>query len=207
MTAHCEDCDANLDSVQPGEPCPTCGSTRRSIRVQAQSGLATFVTFPQPTIRISRDDKRPWVEKWKSTMSRLDALRAVYTRAEEPKSNVDVDNRALDFFVDCDHLRDWIAEDDVSLPTITWTEVRGHLASSPPLQVCNAICNSHKHHTRASGVTARIRDTEIGPHGARVTIEVGWATPSATTVDALDLAEQCVESWRVFFKAQGISEP
>jgi hypothetical protein len=38
-----------------------------------------------------------------------------------------------------------------------------------------------------------------------VTIEVDWATPKASTVDALDLANECVDSWQAFLKQNGIA--
>ncbi|MGI8513672.1 MAG: hypothetical protein ACR2NT_00755 [Acidimicrobiia bacterium] len=40
-----------------------------------------------------------------------------------------------------------------------------------------------------------------------MTIEVDWATPKATTVDALDLANECIDSWRAFLKDFRIPEP
>ena len=59
----------------------------------------------------------------------------------------------------------------------------------------------------ADKTVARIRETDVTPTGARVSIEIDWATPRATTVDALDLAEDCVASWRAFFAKFGIAEP
>jgi hypothetical protein len=106
--------------------------------------------------------------------------------------------------VDCDHLRDWLGSDP-TLP-ITSADLDAHVLGSP-LKIGNAICNTHKHHTRRSGTTARIRDTVLGPEVARVTIEIDWATPHATTVDALQLAEECVASWRAFFAQHNIAEP
>jgi hypothetical protein len=123
-------------------------------------------------------------------------------------SNLEVDARCLNFFVECDHLRDWLKGDvDVAYQGVTADDVHKHFQSSVALQRCNAICNSHKHHTRSSGITARIRSTSITPHGARVAIEVDWARPSRTTVDALELADDCVASWQDFFKTFGLKEP
>lgn len=87
-------------------------------------------------------------------------------------------------------------------------DVNAHYQSTSALQICNAICNTHKHHTRWPGrTTARIREVVTSPQGHQISIEVDWATPTATTVDALDLANECVASWRVFFAANGIIEP
>lgn len=89
-------------------------------------------------------------------------------------------------------------------------DINVHRAGSRALQVCNAMCNTDKHHTRStpSDMTARIRTTSLPPNaGAVVTVEVDWGTNDATKWDALELAHECVESWRTFFAARGIPEP
>jgi hypothetical protein len=73
--------------------------------------------------------------------------------------------------------------------------------------VSSAVANSNNHHTRTHGITARIRDTLMTPDGAPVTIEVHWATAQAKTFDALDLANDCVTTWRAFFAQHGIAAP
>jgi hypothetical protein len=45
----CPDCDANLDDVRVGSPCPQCGSERRSAIAFPESARAV-VTIPSPTI-------------------------------------------------------------------------------------------------------------------------------------------------------------
>ncbi len=164
-------------------------------------------TFPPVGVKIGRGDYRPWTEKWLLILSRIKALQAVYSGDTHGLGNLEIDSRALDFFVECDHLRDWLEGDLPALPSITPADIDRHFQSSQALRRCNAVCNSHKHHTRRSGTTARIRDTEMTGGKARVTIEVDWASPSAAMVDALDLAEDCVADWRAFFTAFGIAEP
>ncbi len=113
----------------------------------------------------------------------------------------------MTFFVECDHLRDWLDKDVAALAPAPANDIGAHFRASPALCMCNAICNTHKHHTRRSGTTARIRQTSMSPAGASVSIEVDCASPSPTTVDALDLANDCVKAWRAFFTAFRISEP
>jgi hypothetical protein len=159
-------------------------------------------------MKITRGDDRPWVEKWLTILHCLDALRETYSGDARTLGNVEIENRAQTFFVECDHLRDWLKGDLAALAGVSANDVHQHAMSSQPLRVCNAVCVTHKHHTPWPGRTvARIRDTDITPNGARVTIEVDWATPQATKVDALDLAEDCVKSWRAFFVQFGIVEP
>jgi len=128
--------------------------------------------------------------------------------AGEPvaRGNVEVDRRVQNFFVECYHLRDWLGRDArsrISLPSVD-----KFIEHSQPLARCQAFCNTHKHHTRRPGqMEARIRDTYTGPDGARVTIEIDWASPQAERVDAFDLANDCIESWRAFFRDFGVNEP
>lgn len=198
----CPECDAKLDEVEVGLPCPTCRGNRRSAIARPQT-VDVVVDVNPIGLRIRRDDLRPWLEKWADVTHSLQEVSAAYHGFEEV-GNVELDQRVTRFFVECDHLRDWLIGDHASLSELSEGDVHEHFESSWSLQVCNAICNSHKHHTRRSGMTARIRETSIGPVGGHVTIEVDWASPTATTLDALDLAQQCVDSWRGFLNANGI---
>jgi hypothetical protein len=203
----CPDCDANLDDVPVGDPCPACGGARRSAIAYTETARAV-ATVGEVSLKITRGDHRPWTEKWLTILGCLDSLRAAYSGDARTLGNVEIDRRAQTFFVECDHLRDWLKADVAALGGASTADVHGHFQSSTPLQVCNAICVTHKHHTPLAGKTvARIRDTDVTPTGARVSIEIDWATPQATTVDALDLAEDCLASWRAFFSKFGIAEP
>jgi len=203
----CPDCQADLDSVAAGDPCPQCGGSRRSAVARVETiGVATAVG--EVSLRITRGDRRPWTEKWQAILHSQKALDAAYSGDARPLGNTEIDGRVLTFFTECDHLRDWLTGDLAALTAVTREDIAAHFRASRPLLICNAICNSHKHHTRPPGTTtARIRETAITPNGARVTIEVDWATPRATTIDALDLANDCIESWRSFLKRFGIAEP
>ncbi len=74
------------------------------------------------------------------------------------------------------------------------------------LHCLDALRETYSGDARTLG-NVEIGDTDVTPNGARVTIEVNWATPQATKVDALDLAEDCVKSWRAFFVRFAIAEP
>lgn len=201
--AHCPDCGENLDDVPQGQPCPRCGGPNRSIQIEAMAAMAQ-ATAAAPTIDIAQSDHVSWRRKWAGVIGCHDRLKEIYSSPNFAGGNLEADQRALDFFVECDHMRDWLEGDLSSLPGVTPRDLDSHFGSSPPLQVCNAICNSHKHHTRRSGTTARIRNTQIRPDGVSITIEVNWATSAAYTVDALDLADDCVNSWQSFFQRHGI---
>jgi hypothetical protein len=115
------------------------------------------------------------------------------------------------FFNECYHLADWLIEDpSLSLSADeVWTYMQ-----TEPLATVDAICNTSKHHTRRSrskktppGSTARIRGGAYGVRVARVTIELHFGTPNRQSFDALQLAQEAVQSWRDFLKAHDIQEP
>ena len=200
----CPDCNTSLDNVPVDAPCPGCGGGRRSAVARPQTVKAT-VTIPEPTITVTRADHPPWFEKWWEVVRARDQLDEVYAQRVPAVGNAEVDERVTRFCNECHDMRDWLIGD---LTGVTANEVTRHSTSSPALVVSSAVANSHKHHTRKFGTTtARIRETRMTPRGARVTIEVDWATPAANTLDALALANDCVASWRQFFARHGLVEP
>ena len=156
---------------------------------------------------VGRDDHRPWFEKWREVLRARDRVDEVYAQRIPNVGNAEVDERVTRFCSECHDMRDWLIGDLSNLADVTATDVTSQASSSPPLTMSSAVANSHKHHTRSQGTTARIRSTHMTPQGARVVIEVDWATPTATDVDALDLANECVASWRQFFASHGVIEP
>lgn len=203
----CPDCNTNLDQVPAGTPCPGCGAGRRSA-VARPATVRLTVTIPEPGINVTRNDHRPWYEKWREVVRAHDQIAEVYAGRVPGVGNVEVDERVTRFCSECHDMRDWLVGDLANLPGVTASAITAHATSSPRLQVSSAVANSHKHHTRKAGTTtARIRSTDMAPQGARVTIEIDWASQSATNVDALDLANDCLASWRQFFGSNGIVEP
>jgi hypothetical protein len=199
----CPDCKHNLDDVPVGDPCPGCGGDRRSAIAMPET-IHTRVSIGEVSLRVTKGDARPWIEKWRRVLQCLTDIDDAYSVRSGRLGNDEVDRRVETFCVECNHLWDWLTNDVGNLPGVSAADIKSHWDQPGTLGICNAMCNSH---TRNRGITARIRSTSITPTGARVTIEVDWASPSATTVDALDLANECVASWRSFFAAKGIPEP
>jgi len=204
----CPDCQTDLDDVPLGVACPGCGGQKRSALAQAEAAVV-FVGSAAGSFSITRDDHRPWTEQWQTILHCLEELRVAYSPRGETLGTVEIKSRVETFFVECDHLRDWLKHDLSALHGVTADDIRGYaLRSSPALSTCYAVCNTHKHHTRDRGRTeAQIREISVSSSGARVAIEIDWASPSATTVDALGLAEDCVQAWSEFFKRFNIVEP
>ena len=203
----CPDCNTNLDPVPVGKPCPGCSGARRSA-VARPATVAATVAIPEPGISVTRSDHRPWYEKWREVVRARDQIAHAYAGRVPGVGNAEVDEKVTRFCSECHDMRDWLVGDLENVPGFTASDITAHATSLPALQVISAVANSHKHHTRRAGTTtARIRSTGMSPRGARVTIEIDWASQAATNVDALDLANDCVASWRQFFGSNGIVEP
>jgi hypothetical protein len=139
----------------------------------------------------------PWTEKWRTCIHWLVQLREAYAPAAQ-LGNVDVDRCAQAFFEQCNHLRYWLEGDIGALPGITVGDIRQHFRNSQELQRCRDIGDTYKHYERDYGPTARIEETITSSAGSRVNIRVDVTDRSASTVDALDLAERCMDSWHAF---------
>jgi hypothetical protein len=158
------------------------------------------------TVAVKRADPPPWAEKWRTSVHWLGQLREAYSPGAQ-LGNVEAQRRAETFFDECNSLRYWLEEDVGALPGVTVSDIRGHFKNSEDLKRCRDIGDTYKHHTRTHGPTARIEETVSSSAGSRVNIRVDVADPSAATVDALDLAERCMDSWRAFLKGFGVTPP
>lgn len=203
----CPDCRTNLDNIEVDLPCPGCGGSRRSA-VAMPATIELKATLPEPTVRVTRNDHPSWVEKWLEVVRLRDQLTGAYAERLDGIGNVEVDAMVTRFCSECHDLRDWLVGDVAHVPGLTTGVIDAHVQSSAVLQVSSAVANSHKHHTRRPGTTtARIRSTSVTPHGARVEIEVHWASNAATVVDALTLANDCLKDWRDFLVRNGVDMP
>jgi hypothetical protein len=201
----CPDCDEPLDDVPQGAACPGCGGYRRSVSVTAEVAAVAVMTAAA-TVSTKRVGFPPWTEKWHTSLYWLGQLREAYSPGAQ-LGNVEVQRRAETFFDECNHLRYWLQGDVAALPGVRLGDINQHFKNSPELKWCRDIGDTYKHHTRDHGPTARIEETIVSATGSQVNIRVDVTNPSAGTVDALDLAERCIGSWRAFFKAFGIAPP
>jgi hypothetical protein len=134
-----------------------------------------------------------WQDQWRRVEIGLPRIEAVY----EGRSPPDSDEARYDlysFFLNCHHLRDWLAADDKS--GMDEEEARAVVNGSQPLRVCRDLANRTKHPEDKF-------DKKTAPVQQNVTVFVGeekasnsWkiVAPDAT-YDALDLARDCVTEW------------
>jgi len=166
----CPDCDTNLDEVEVGNPCPGCSGMRREAIVSPKS-VPMRVDVPEVGVKVTRGDLRPWTEKWQIVRHYRDALAATYSGASGRVGNLEVEGRVQSFFVECDHLQEWLENDVENFAGASKADIQSHVQGSNPLTVCKAISNTRKHHTREWGSTARIRETSTESTGASVALK------------------------------------
>jgi hypothetical protein len=199
--SYCTDCDELLLEGDGG-PCPTCGSMHRTVKVVATATVGVSISGPVG-LKITKGPDRSWHEKW---LAVTDALRKIEDAYSQPDlSGQEIESRVNTFFVECDHLRDWTG-DDAQLPNITKAGADTFMRSEKCIEIANALSNTHKHRTRARGMTARV-SAYSRVHGG-ISAEVSFG-PSGTEwhVDARTLARGCVAAWEAWFGAMGIQQP
>ena len=214
----CPDCNTNLDDVPADEPCPGCGGNKRWHTITIPPAVVQATA--QVGVSVGMADSVFWLEQWRRVETALALLRAAYEPGAKVSSNVEVDLRVRSFFIECHHLGNgWMTEDLEHLPKVESDHVKQHAEKSQALSACEAICNKAKHarrnedpRTHEVRSTGRVLRTDLHSNGAySVPIRVDWApksewvSESPSCFDALELAEDCVTSWREFFAAAEVA--
>ena len=184
------------------------------------AGTANAVaTARPPGVSVGMADRPLWREQWTRVLTALAILHAAYEPEARVLNNVEVDLRVRSFFTECHHLGDWIREDLDNLPRVGDAHAGAHVETSLVLSACDAICNKAKHaerskdpRTKEDRSTGRVLTVDRQPSGSySVSIRVDWtpksewASTSPSCFDALKLADDCVTSWREFFR--GVQDP
>lgn len=110
------------------------------------------------------------------------------------------------FFMNCYHLKDWI---ETSTP-VQEKVVEEYINNTKSLRLCADICNSLKHLR-----LTRNRSREKPEFGAKkIALNLGQGAPTISfnyevktvsgTIDAFQLATDCVKAWDAFFLTHGL---
>jgi hypothetical protein len=162
------------------------------------------------SIHLSKDDHRPWEEKWTLILHNRDRLEKIYNGQIQGAGSLDAESAANYVLIECHNLKDWLKW---TLPSgITKKDINDFFHNSTALIEAAAVSNSHKHHTRNAGeMLARIRSftTSFGSSSnCEIEYEMNWADPTKKyNRDALVLSNECVAQWRMFLQMHKISEP
>jgi hypothetical protein len=157
--------------------------------------------------RIKAADQ-PWQEKWRQMFHQLQRLHEIYEQEDRTVSDLDVEACVNGFFSECDGLADWLGL-DVSVPTDLGEKARSYSLTGV-LKDCDAVSNSHKHKelTHSGKTTARISTVTSNSGRWTAVIDLDWPSGGGgRSVDALELAEQCVNAWRSFLAGHALAEP
>jgi len=205
-TRTCQDCHADRTDVPIDETCPQCESTKpphtHVILGLAASGEGALSV---DQIVMAEQFPPPWTRKWFDVQLHLKALRAIYQRSGN--DNIAMKVTASAFFQACWDMCDWLGQDP-GLHGVTGDDAHNYAAKTI-LEVCGAFANTDKHHTlhRPDRTRAWISGTYLSRAGDRMEITYESSMHPARTIDALDLAEQCHQSWLKFFTNRGIPVP
>jgi hypothetical protein len=167
----------------------------------------TLTAMAAADLSIIRDSHGPWTDRWQEVLHRLEQLKVAYAPGGETLGWEEVERRVKDFFLYCYHVRDSLLRDLGAMPGVT-ASINPYIKGTS-LVTCRDLCDTHKHDGRDSGKTdARVYEILLlSSNGARAIIKTDTSSPSAPTVDALALAEDCVQAWRDFLKGFGITAP
>lgn len=109
------------------------------------------------------------------------------------------------FFLNCYHLKDWIKNDN-DVEQSKKEKVEPFISQNECMSVCADICNGIKHLERKSNRSDK--DPEFG--GRKFSLNLGGPEPiikvkfsirtKTGTIDAFELASECVQKWEEFIK-------
>jgi hypothetical protein len=145
-------------------------------------------------VAVPLEAQRTWQRKWRDVLHARQALADTYAG-----NALDVDDftrRVENFFKTCHELGDWIEE-------ATGRPAKTYAKQPPTLEVCDAVAQTAKHHTRqqsGSPITAIVVRL-YGDHQKRMHADLEWNDNAGRRGkdDALKMADRCIGEWRRFF--------
>ena len=150
-----------------------------------------------------RDPWWQWQKQWKRVEIGLQRLVAIYEGRQHDSADASYDLYA--FFLNCHHLRDWLAADKVS--GMSWKKATKVIKRSTHLRVCADLANR----TRHVELTRQWIDRDASPTRQDVNVHVKtgaahrWEVAAGdATYDALDLAANCVAVWERALTDRGL---
>jgi hypothetical protein len=190
----CDGCGRDLSGVRLGVACP-CGVTARR-RVDAIGAVYRRPLTPQAP---PWDPFKDWSVKYLQFTWNVVQLRRLYAagRAADPTEVRGIVEAA---FASCSGLAEWLTYSPEPV-SVTPGDV-AQLIRAEPLCIGGALAAAP-----APGATSsRIVTGTLGGE-LRFWIEYRRPGARATRYDALDLAEQCLNTWRGFLTQRGVALP
>lgn len=148
------------------------------------------------------------MEQLKRAERYLARIRAIYAGAfAQSHDRGDYEDDLLSFFMHCYHIRDWIIR--LNRVGLTARDVDNFINANRCLQLCADLCNGTKHckldraarsgsQPHVSGKTYEASTWLTDSGGGEVLQAKYVIVTSNGSVDALQLAEDCMECWSKF---------
>lgn len=129
-------------------------------------------------------------------------------------STAHYDDDVQSFFVHCHHMKDWIKNDD-SIEIYT-KEVDDYINKNRELCICADLCNGIKHLKLNKKIRSEKEPKFVNQKETTITVypyPQGGATYKTRyeidsdigLVDARNLAEKCIQLWKIFLVNKGMS--
>ncbi|MFC4398234.1 hypothetical protein [Arthrobacter sedimenti] len=132
-----------------------------------------------------------WTDLWDAMGRTRTKIANGYERGSDPET---LKADMMVFFILCWNLRDWIMTDD----TVPFgKDLMGIETKVPCMRRCWAVAN-----TANQRATAGVQGTVIH-HNSRASIR--FTEDPTDTVDALELADECLLWWRTYLRAHGLT--
>jgi hypothetical protein len=197
----CGTCGASRDGLDDDVPCPSCGSTAKTVHVSFHDEVSVTESFG---ITALYEKQRPWQEKWQEVEAAYDALIEVY-RGNAPPDPEKWKGIALSFFRACHELPDAI-ECDSSVPTPATRRIRRTSQRRAVLKLVADVDNTRKHDGRdPDKCHAHVGDISWGNHDTP-TMAILRECPNSPVerVDVHDAATAAMDAWRAILARHGL---
>jgi hypothetical protein len=201
----CSGCGEELDDDLKG-PCPDCGATGTTATLLLKNQTLTLNERGICT-EYAYGTSNPWQEQWANVRDLLKEIERYYQPGDFPGDRT-VKRNVKYFFLECFHLGDWLWEDKATKAKIKEPVVKKFiLADRGALEICEAVANTSKHHTRRDKtlMTAWVHSVTHNQAADVADAVIKWKKGTVSNeVDALELAKGCYRSWRAYQKANGL---
>jgi hypothetical protein len=136
----------------------------------------------------------PWDQQWRSVMAAYDDLAEAYYGEGCARAGAKIAEIVMRFFRQCHEMKQCVAS--------TSTGLHDFLSSTRALEICDALVAAERHGESGS-MTAKIHRTYTEPNGrAYAIIQHSREGERPRTVDAIVIAETCVNEWTRFMRRQ-----
>lgn len=156
----------------------------------------------------------PYFEQYKRMERWFQKLERIENGIEnEEFSSTEYKDSYVVFFLNCYHLHDYLEEDPNA--NVTESQVDSFIAANNCMELCGDICNAEKHlNLNSSGITGEHPEIddgaliEVNPSGGNnnLTASLEIHLDNGTTMDAYQLAKDCIDAWKNFFQTHNLMQ-